>query len=211
MLNAWMKTVLIFACATISCPVYGQSQVQGGTNQASPQQQNRQYSTPRLTPEQIAAQKRAAQESREQQQRAQQAYAIQTGALNPAQVSNPQRIIRWIGRERIRRDRGFRTGVDNVGDNRSGRSRIGGGNENRALTVGTLEGLAKPLLLYLVRVTAITLNKEQSGRLWLCFRNGQKRAAIWAIPLLTSVFLGYLELASTVTSDLNHSLGPQTQ
>jgi TIGR03009 family protein len=104
MLNAWMKKVLIFACAVIICPVNGHAQTQGAANQASSQQQNRQSNTPRLSPEQLAAQQRAAQESRAEQLRAQQAYANQTGPqqpgtprLNPAQIVNPRRIIQPQG------------------------------------------------------------------------------------------------------------------
>ncbi len=109
MLNGWMKTVLLFSCATIVCPINGYAIVQVATNQATAvQQQNRQYNTPQLTPEQLAAQQRAALESRVQQQQAQQAYANrddsqQSTASNqgaqvfPGELANPPRIIQPAG------------------------------------------------------------------------------------------------------------------
>lgn len=103
MLNGWIKTVLFIACASLVCPVTGQTQPQNNASRASANQ-NRQYTTPKVTAEQKAAQLRAAQEPREQQQRAQQEYANKSGTtLKPAQLaiqgisSAPRQIIQPAG------------------------------------------------------------------------------------------------------------------
>lgn len=87
MLNGWIKSVFVVACAAIfaSSPVHGLAQV---NSQSTANQQGGQYTTPRLTPEQQAAQQRAAMESRTQQQRAQQDYAQQATQQNQPNSSN---------------------------------------------------------------------------------------------------------------------------
>lgn len=63
MLNGWIKTAVIVACALFVGPVSGQSQTQYGATQATANQQARQYTTPQLSAEQQAAQQRAAQDA----------------------------------------------------------------------------------------------------------------------------------------------------